>query len=355
MSLKNRSLSDKPLRARLAFYLLLSLLFIIINLLKDLQDESASEAFAEQVLLLPLTFLFVLGVYFFRKKLVVSPVFIGLQRASGINSFWAWVVFTLPISLVLGFFFRLVSYFLNDDDGDGWFDLLFWAISTAILIVAAFVYLLEAYLELEMAENQFSLKIMQVENEKTLAQYQVLKNQLNPHFLFNSFNTLISLVYQSPEKAEKFIHQLSDIDRYNLECGEELVVVLSKEITLIQSYIELKKIRFGSCIEFRCDIPPDKMQHLLPPMTLTLLVENAIKHNHFDRQNPLGIEVKCEGDSLLVGNTYRPKNANNRPPSLGIGLKNLVNQYRLLEAEAPVFWMENERYWAKIPLLEPEI
>lgn len=344
------------MRARFTFYLLLSLLFIFINLLNDLQNESTSEAIKEQVLLLPLTFLFVLGVHFFRKKLVVSPIFIGLQRVSGIGNFGAWVVFTLPISLVLGFFFRLVSYFLNDDgDGYGWFDLLFWAISTAILIVAAFVYLLEAYLELEMAEKQFRLKIMQVENEKTLAQYQVLKNQLNPHFLFNSFNTLVSLVYQSPEKAEKFIHQLSDIYRYNLEYGEELVVALSKEITLIQSYIELKKIRFGNCLEFRCDVPPDKMQHLLPPITLTLLIENAIKHNHFDPQNPLGIEVKCEGNILLVGNTYRPKNANSKQPSLGIGLKNLINQYRFLETEIPIFWIENERYWAKIPLLEPEI
>ncbi len=356
MSTKNPSSSNSQFQGRFTFYLLLSLLFTLLNALKDLQDESPVAALLEQLVLFPFTFLFVMGVYFFRKNLVASTFFSWLLQTTGLSNFWAWSFVSLPLSLLFGVCFRIISLYLyNDDESSEVFDLLFLAISTGIFIIAAFVYLLEAYLELEVTEKHFRLKILQVENEKTLAQYQVLKNQLNPHFLFNSFNSLISLIYRSPAQAEQFVHQLSAIYRYNLEQGEELVVPLSYEIRLIQSYIELKRIRFGESISFRYEIPPSHLSHLLPPMTLTLLIENAIKHNHFDQQNPLNIAMELEEEHLFITNTYRPKNTKGHQGSLGIGLKNLVNQYVLLEAPKPEFWIEGDTYRAKISLIEPSL
>ena len=357
MYLKKPWSSNKRLHLRLVFYLFLSFLFGLLNLLKDLEEESIGEAFHEQMVLFPLTFCFLIGVYHFQHWLTHSFSWFGyLVGRKGFSGFWVWSMFALPISLVMGVMFRVFSLYINDDDGSHVvFDLLFWAISVAIFVAATFVYLLEAYLELEIQEKQFRLRIMEVENEKTLAQYQVLKNQLNPHFLFNSFNTLINLIYLSPPKAEQFVHELSGIYRYNLEQGEELVVALGKEMKLIQAYIGLLKMRFGNGIEFQTQVADDTMDLLLPPMTLTLLVENAVKHNFFDRSHPLVIVVRTEGRYLWVHNTYRPRRAASESVSLGIGLKNLVNQYAILVQDLPVFYVDHDRYTAKVSLIEPDL
>lgn len=357
MYLKKAFLSNNLLPRRLAFYLSLSILFSLLNLLNDLEKESVGEALREQILFLPLSFCFVIGVYCFQQRLTLQCAwFKSMGKKIGLRDFQLWALIMLPISLALGIGFRILSLYLNNDDAStAIFDMLFWAISIAIFVVAIFVYLLEGYLELEIAKKQFQLQMMEAENEKTLAQYQALKKQLNPHFLFNSFNTLINLIHSSPHKAEQFVYELSNIYRYNLDQGEELVVTLKKEIWLIKAYLELKKIRFGESINFSCQVEEEAMHLLLPPMTLTLLVENAVKHNYFDDAHPLMIEIKTDKKTIWVRNNHRQRHALREAVSLGIGQKNLISQYEILEASIPEFYVENGFYIAKIPLIEPEL
>jgi two-component system, LytTR family, sensor kinase len=353
---KKKSLSNSLKKNRNIFYIPLLLLFASFNLLSDLEDESLMDAVLEQLLLCPLIYLLFMGFsllrdYFFNKVLNKKVI-----SHAKIKPLILWIVLLLPIAIILSLFMRFISlYFFNDDADDKIFDTLFFAINIAFLASGIFIFVFENYLELIYTEKEYKLTILEMKNEKTLAQYQVLKNQINPHFLFNSFNTLIGLVYISPLRAEQFIHQLSDFYRYNLEEGDELVVTLEKELKLIHAYIQLNNIRFENSIDFRLEINPLFFKKLLPPMTLIILIENALKHNHFDIQNPIIIDVKIKDNSLFVSNTFCPKYGSVKNVSLGIGLKNLINQYLILETEVLKFVIENGCYIAKISLIEPSL
>ena len=183
-------------------------------------------------------------------------------------------------------------------------------------------------------------------------QYAALTNQINPHFLFNSLNILSSLIQEDSAKALLFTKEFSRIYRYVLDSKDKLIVSLQSELDFLNSYLYLQKIRFDKSLNYQTEIDVTCLDFYLPPLSLQLLVENAIKHNEISEENPLNLGIKGHGQEIIVTNNFQPKekNINNS----GIGLKNLTERYSHYTDQAPVFKVENRKYIAIIPLLKDE-
>ena len=191
-----------------------------------------------------------------------------------------------------------------------------------------------------------------LEKENLASKFEALKNQVNPHFLFNSLNTLSSLIYSDTAKAEIFIDEFASIYRYVLDNQDRLVVSLKEEIDFIKSFFYLLKIRFGEGLIFKIHINGEKLDLCLPTLSLQLLIENAIKHNIVTKEKPLEVSISTESTSVIVKNNLQPRQEYTE--STGIGLKNLRQRYHLLSNLKPTFIIENEHYIAKLPLIQPE-
>ncbi len=181
------------------------------------------------------------------------------------------------------------------------------------------------------------------------ARFQALKNQINPHFLFNSFNVLSSLVYKDVEASSQFINQLSNVYRYLLFNQQNKVVQLFEEMKFIESYMYLLKIRFQDNLRFTIDIPEALNTTYIAPSTLQLLIENAIKHNVVSRKNPLEIKIASDKDYLIVQNTVQLKEV--KEESTQLGLANIKSRYDYLGGKDTLVIESNGEFKVKIPIL----
>lgn len=203
---------------------------------------------------------------------------------------------------------------------------------------------------LQAEKYALELQAEQQEKENIRSQFETLKNQVNPHFLFNSLNVLSSLVHEDPDLAESFIVKLTKVYRYVLELKEADIVPLFEELAFIQSYFFLHQIRFGNNLNLYVEVSEADKQRYLPPLTLQILVENAIKHNIISRDRPLTIELFMEQDELVVRNSFQPRQ--DQVASTGLGLANLEARYGFLADKQPRFFVENDHYIARVPLLD---
>jgi sensor histidine kinase YesM len=188
--------------------------------------------------------------------------------------------------------------------------------------------------------------------ENIESQFAVLKNQVNPHFLFNSMNVLSSLVVRSPDKAREFINDFSRIYRYIFDVGDETVVEVKKELDFIHAYIALHQKRHGDNLNYSVNISGEILNLFIPVLSLQILVENAIKHNEISGLHPLCIEIYNDEHNLIIKNNYQPREE--KQESMGIGLMNLKERYRYLSEKEPVFLRKDDEYIASLPLLEIE-
>jgi hypothetical protein len=182
--------------------------------------------------------------------------------------------------------------------------------------------------------------------------YEALRNQVNPHFLFNSLNVLTSLVYKNQDLAATFIKKLSDVYRYVLDTGRHDLVPLEQELAFIQDYVFLLKIRFEESLLLEINLEPG-LNAEIPPLALQLLVENAIKHNMISEDDPLRIEIVQENDYLVVRNTLQTRKTT--ASGTGIGLKNIVARYELLTSKPVSIESEGPFFTVKLPLLKASI
>lgn len=209
---------------------------------------------------------------------------------------------------------------------------------------------IETYM-LRISNKELLLQSERMEKERVISQLENLRNQVNPHFLFNCLNTLHALVDKNVE-ARQFVKKLSNTYRYLLEHNENLVP-LSEEIQFVEDYIHLQSVRFKKALVYQNTIEESDCRHfLLPSASLQLLVENTIKHNIVTRENPLRIEVLKEGHWLIVRNNFQPKKAS---ISTGIGQKNLKKRLSYLSLEEPKFYQDQNFYVSKIPLLADKL
>ncbi|GAB4041506.1 sensor histidine kinase [Spirosoma gilvum] len=199
-------------------------------------------------------------------------------------------------------------------------------------------------------ENTFEKE--QLKKINIQSQLESLKSQVNPHFLFNSLNTLSSLIDDDPEKAEEFVDEMANVYRYLLQTNAGLLTTLQTELSFIQSYFHLLKTRYGAGIHLSIDVAPQYTNFLLPPLTLQMLVENAVKHNVILASKPLSIDIKTTDDGqLLVVNNLQRKTG--RVLSNQVGLSNITTKYQLLTHTSPVVSDDDHYFMVRLPLLSP--
>lgn len=189
----------------------------------------------------------------------------------------------------------------------------------------------------------------QIKKELVAAQYEGLKNQINPHFLFNSFSVLTSLVEKDSESAVKFISKLSDMYRYILENDEKSLVPLSEELSFLDDYLFLLQMRHKSSVIVHKHLDNVNLNAQIPPMSLQILIENAVKHNSFSKEMPLTITINAtDGATIQVTNQKVEKKELIK--STGIGLRNLSKRLKLLVGKGLVIVENEEIFKVGVPL-----
>lgn len=197
-----------------------------------------------------------------------------------------------------------------------------------------------------------AIEAEQLRTEKIASKYQSLKDQLNPHFLFNCLNVLSSLVYEDADKSVAFIQKLSKIYRYVLEVQKDELVELDKELGFAKNYLELQKIRFGENLQFSIHVIAVD-GYLLPPLSLQLLLENAIKHNILSQKDPLFIQILQKENELWISNSFQPKSSQSES-STGVGLENIRLRYQHLSSKNIEVTQGENEFIVRLPLLQIE-
>lgn len=190
----------------------------------------------------------------------------------------------------------------------------------------------------------------QLKRENVVSQLEQLKNQVKPHFLFNSLNTLISIIPTEPEQAQKYVQNLSKVYRYILEIKDKKLIPLSEELACIKAYIFLLQIRFGNNLNIQIDENGFRDDHHLLPLSLQLLIENAVKHNIISSKKPLEIKIHSNDQSqIIVENNLQKKEQG--MPSTETGLNNIRNRYQLLSNQDIIIQETADRFSVSIPLI----
>jgi LytS/YehU family sensor histidine kinase len=194
------------------------------------------------------------------------------------------------------------------------------------------------------------LEAAQLKEANTASRYEVLKSQVNPHFLFNSLNVLSTLVYKDQDLAAKFIQQLSKVYRYVLDTRDKQVVTLEEEVEALKAYIFLMQIRFGEGMDVRFELPEEE-GFVLPPLTLQMLIENVVKHNIITKSAPITIEILYQGNgALTIRNNLRKKELDGL--SSGIGLDNIRDRYQYISDREVSVQDGPDYFTVEVPLLE---
>ncbi len=191
-------------------------------------------------------------------------------------------------------------------------------------------------------------KMDEMKQEKLRMDYSALQDQLNPHFLFNNLSVLKSLIIYDKDLALNFTENFTDVYRYVLKSKDKMLVEFRHERKFIDSFIGLHKERIGDGLKVKFSIEKEMLDKEIAPLTLQLLVENALKHNIASKENPLTIEIKTKDDYLIVENSLQLKEASY---STQTGLKNLINRYKIITDIDIEISSENEKFVVKVPFL----
>jgi LytS/YehU family sensor histidine kinase len=191
-------------------------------------------------------------------------------------------------------------------------------------------------------------KSISLEKDKLEAQYNALKAQVNPHFLFNSLNSLMSLLDNNP-KAEQYVQDLSDYLRYVLLSNAREEVSLAEEIENLEKFFHLQKLRFEENLHVKIDIPADLLHYHIPPLVLQMLVDNCIKHNVISNKNPLNISIFSHGNKITVQNNLQKKMTDS---STGQGLKNIEGRFRFISDELIHIETNEQQFSVSVPLIK---
>lgn len=222
-----------------------------------------------------------------------------------------------------------------------------YIVPTAMLVIIA-----SALYESGFLYSRWKRSIQEAERlrrEQVESQLEGLKSQVNPHFLFNSLNTLAYLIPEDPGRSVQFVEQLSKVYRHILEMGERQLVPLREELVFLEAYIFLLEARFGDRLQLKMDIPEEWEEAQVIPLALQILVENAIKHNIISQDHPLAVNIYVEDGQLIVRNALQPKQQ--KMPSTGMGLQNIRNRYAYFTHAHIRVQETNNEFVVALPLL----
>ena len=197
------------------------------------------------------------------------------------------------------------------------------------------------------------LRAQSLEKANLEARYETLRNQVNPHFLFNSLNTLLMMVGDN-QAASKYVESLSDFMRYMLNTRDKEAVLLRDELKIARQYVFIQQSRFGGKLSVSFEVPESCFHYAIPPLSLQMIIENAIKHNVISKDNPLVVKIFVEDNEyLVIENNISPKIE--KEPSTGVGLENIRNRYLYLTGKVVIVKNENGAFIVKLPLFEKEL
>lgn len=218
------------------------------------------------------------------------------------------------------------------------------------IILSALVLLGLVYWYIKRREKQLK-KVQQLQQEKIQFEFQVLRNQVNPHFLFNSFNTLISYIEEDPNMAVDYVEKLSAFFRNIVNYRDQDVITLGEELSVLTTYFYLQQKRHGKNLSLNISISAEEKKLIfIPPLTLQLLIENAIKHNAVSKETPLEITISLENkERLIIKNNINPKIT--REPGTGTGLQNIIKRYSLLSNQPVVVNNDGTYFTVILPIL----
>ncbi len=269
---------------------------------------------------------------------LVSPrkrLFVGLLVA---------VIYTVSSVLLLTLLFEHIGQFSVDFGNSISGTLIF---STGISII---IWLFFTGKEFLFAYRQIAVNAEKLHTENITSRFEALKSQVNPHFLFNSLNSLSDLVYEDADLAAKFIKQLSEVYRYVLDSREKDLVPLDEELKFLHSYLFLQKIRFGEKLQFEVNLPNSSALQI-PPVSLQILAENALKHNIVSQEDPLRISIFQEGNYLIFRNNLQKKTVL-KEESAGIGLANIEARFEILSHQKVQIEEAGGYFTVKLPLIK---
>lgn len=233
-------------------------------------------------------------------------------------------------------------------------DLLWQDYVYNIFVISIFVLLVSGIYEGSFYFTRWRVSLKEAEalkKENLQTQLDSLKNQVSPHFLFNSLNTLSSLIEENKDQAIQFVNQLSRVYRYLLQSNEKELTSVKEEMNFLEAYYFLLKTRFGDGLQLQVNLTEKQLQSLIPPLTLQILVENAVKHNVVSVSKPLNITIwSCEDGKICVENNLQKKTLNVQ--SNGLGLTNIAAKYKLLNKPDIAITDSNGLFRITLPQIE---
>lgn len=221
------------------------------------------------------------------------------------------------------------------------------------IIITFFVTLSVHAISFYKAYNENKVKEQKIIAGTANAKFESLKNQIDPHFLFNSLNVLSSLIEENPENAQRFTTSLSKIYRYVLEQKDKELVSVDEELAFAKTYMNLLKMRFENSLFYEIPTTEINPEAKVVPLSLQLLLENTVKHNVVSEQRPLHIRIYVEGDYLAVQNDYQKKEV--LQERQGVGLQNIINRYGIITKRKVLIAQNEKTFTVKIPILTKQI
>jgi two-component system, LytTR family, sensor kinase len=288
------------------------------------------------------TFLFSLFIWYY--NVITLPAYSSKDVASGLSIMR--LIKSLFVGMAVMFILACIQQYLLSHLNFGPAMLMIEV--RGILINLTFYMFLHLLFQ-SYQNQQVAIELERTKTDNLGAQYELVKQQVNPHFLFNSLNTLKYMVESRDTQAVDFILKLSDFYRFTLESRKLDLIRLSEEIEILQAYIFLLKARFEEGIDLTIKIDPRHDQSLLPPFTLQLLIENCIKHNIVSLDRPLKIRLYSENDFIVVENGLQLKKT--PEVSTGVGLENINQRYLHLLARKIEIQLTETLFIVKLPII----
>lgn len=221
---------------------------------------------------------------------------------------------------------------------------------TWFILLIAIILLTGAYMLVRYREANFK-KMALLEQERIVFEYEHLRSQVNPHFLFNSLNTLTTLIEEDPKNAAQYSERLSDLYRNMQIHSSRNLVTLQEELDILDNYIHIQKSRFGDALHVHIDVAEMlKQTRKVIPLALQMLVENAIKHSVVSKAQPLHVYISADGAELTVRNKIQEKHSKDK--SSGLGLANISKRYSLATSKSVQYGIENDEFIVRLPLLQ---
>ncbi|WP_428229513.1 sensor histidine kinase [Flavobacterium sp.] len=223
-------------------------------------------------------------------------------------------------------------------------------LSLFISFIHTSIFLLNRWRVTSEEAAELKIKASQLQEAVTRSELESLKLQLDPHFIFNNFSTLTELIHEDQQSAASFLENITRVYRYMISNFNKDTITVREEIEFLNAYFYLLKKRLGDKVTLKLQIDMSCLDLHLPPLTLQLLVENAVKHNSATLENPLVISIYSDVGDLVVRNNLQPTSGKNFT-STGVGNKNIEFRYKILFDRMPVFSESNGCYCVRLPLI----